>query len=65
MVPLDPTDAAPGVKVNAGNGAMAKFDPTGQEERKPSARVKTARMPSGVSNADGIAADLEAVRINV
>ncbi len=57
--------AAPPVKVSAGKGVTARFEPDGQEEMKPAARVKTARMPRGVSNADGIAAALDAVLIKV
>ena len=56
---------APGVIVNAANGVIAKFDPEGQDEMKPAARVKTARMPRGVSKAEGIAACFEAVRMKV
>lgn len=56
---------APAVMVRAGKGVMARLEPAGQEEMKPAARVKTARIPSGVSNADGIAATLDAVRMNV
>lgn len=56
---------APAVMDKAENGVMAKLDPDGQEEMKPAARVKTPRMPSGVSKADGIAAVLEAVRMKV
>lgn len=56
---------APEVIVRAGNGVIARLEPAGQEEMKPAARVKTARIPSGVSNADGIAATLDAVRMKV
>lgn len=56
---------APAVMVNAGNGVIARLEPAGQEEMKPAASVNTARMPRGVSNADGMAAALEAVRMNV
>jgi len=56
---------APPVAVRAANGVTAKFEPVGQELMKPAARVKTARIPSGVSNADGIAVALEAVRMKV
>lgn len=67
MVPLAEAAgaAAPAVMVNGANGVMAKLDPDGQEEMKPAARVKTARIPSGVSKADGMAACLDAVRMKV
>jgi hypothetical protein len=66
IVPLaEDAGAAPAVMVNAGKGVMAKLDPDGQEEMKPAASVKTARIPRGVSNADGMAACLEAVRMKV
>jgi hypothetical protein len=55
----------PGVMVMAGKGWIARLDPEGQEVMKPAARVKTDRTPSGVSKAEGMAADLEAVRMNV
>jgi len=51
--------------VRAGKGVMARLEPAGHEEMKPAARVKTARIPSGVSNAEGMAATLEAVRMKV
>lgn len=57
--------AAPAAMVRAGNGVIARLDPVGQEEMNPAARVKTARMPRGVSKADGIAAAFEAVRMKV
>jgi len=66
IVPLaEDAGAAPAVMVNAGNGVIAKFDPDGQEEMNPAARVKTARIPRGVSKADGMAACLAAVRMKV
>jgi hypothetical protein len=65
MVPFVVAEAAPGVIVSAGNGVTARLDPVGQEEMKPAARLKTARMPRGVSKADGIAAAFDAVRIKV
>jgi hypothetical protein len=65
MVPFIVAEAVPGVIVSAGNGVTARLDPVGQEEMKPAARLKTARMPRGVSKADGIAAALDAVRIKV
>lgn len=57
--------AVPAVRVRAGKGVMAKLAPAGQLEMKPAARVKTARIPSGVSNALGMAVALDAVRMNV
>ena len=65
MVPFEAAEAVPGVMVSAGNGVTARLDPVGQEEINPAARVKRARMPRGVSKADGIAAAFDAVRINV
>lgn len=67
MVPLaeDAGAEAPGAKVKAANGVMARLDPDGQDEIKPAARVKTARIPRGVSKADGMAACFEAVRMKV
>lgn len=59
-----PLAAAP-VMVTAGNGVMAKLEPVGQDWMKPAARVKTERIPSGVSKADGMAADFEAVLMKV
>lgn len=44
---------------------MARLEPSGQESMKPAARVKTERIPRGVSKAEGTAATLEAVRMNV
>jgi hypothetical protein len=57
--------AAPAVIVRAGKGVIARLEPAGQDEMKPAARVKTARMPRGVSNAEGMAAAFEAVRMKV
>lgn len=51
--------------VMAGSGLMFRFEPEGQEEMKPAARVKTFCTPRGVSNADGTATALAAVRMNV
>jgi hypothetical protein len=51
--------------VTAGKGVIAKFEPEGHEEMKPAARVKTDRIPSGVSKGDGTAAAFEATRMNV
>lgn len=51
--------------VRAGNGVMARLEPDGQESMKPAAREKTARIPRGVSKAEGIAAAWEAIRMNV
>lgn len=56
---------APAAMVTAGNPVIAKLDPVGHEEMKPAARVKTLRTPRGVSNGDGMAAALEATRMNV
>jgi len=65
IVPLAPSAGAPTVKVKGENGVTARLDPDGQEEMNPAARVKTPRIPSGVSKADGMAAVLEAVRMKV
>jgi hypothetical protein len=51
--------------VIAGSGLMFRFEPAGQEVMKPAARVKTFCTPRGVSNADGTATALAAVRMNV
>ena len=56
---------APAAMVTVGKGVITKFEPEGQEEMKPAARVKTDRMPSGVSKAEGTAAAFEATRMNV
>ena len=53
------------VMVIAGKAVMARLEPVGQESMNPAARVKTLRIPSGVSNAEGTAATLEAVRMKV
>jgi hypothetical protein len=65
MVPFVVAEGVPGVIVSAENGVTARLDPVGQEEMKPAARLKTARIPRGVSKADGIAAAFDAVRIKV
>lgn len=51
--------------VRAGNGVMARLEPAGQDWMKPAARVKTLRMPRGVSKAEGMAAAFEATRMKV
>ena len=56
---------APAAMVIAGNGVIAKFEPSGQEEMNPAASVNTDRIPSGVSNALGTAAALLATRMKV
>jgi hypothetical protein len=64
----DPAAAAAGAPaaiVSAGKGVMRRFDPEGHDLMNPAARVKTARMPRGVSKGEGTAATLEAVRMNV
>jgi len=57
-------DALP-VMVTAAKGVMSRLEPVGHEVMKPAARVKTERMPSGVSKAEGTAATFEAVRMKV
>lgn len=49
----------------AAKGWTLRFEPSGQEVMKPAAREKTERTPRGVSNAEGTAAVLDAVRMNV
>jgi hypothetical protein len=51
--------------VMAVRGLMFRFEPSGQEEMKPAARVKTFWTPRGVSKGDGTATALEAVRMKV
>jgi hypothetical protein len=46
-------------------GVIFRFEPDGQDEMKPAARVKTLRTPRGVSNGDGTATTLDAVRMKV
>ena len=66
MTPLTAAGAVvPVVWVRAAKGVMARLEPVGQDEMKPAARVKTPRIPSGVSNAEGMAAAFDAVRMNV
>ena len=57
--------AAPPAAVKAGNAVIARLDPLGHDEMKPAARVKTLRMPRGVSNAEGMAAAFDATRMKV
>jgi hypothetical protein len=62
---MDWVPAAAGATVMVGNGVIARLDPWGQDSINPAARVNTERTPSGVSNADGIALTLLAVRMKV
>jgi hypothetical protein len=57
--------AAGVVMVRAGKGVMARFEPCGQDSMKPAARVKTLRIPRGVSKAEGMAMAFAAVRMKV
>lgn len=54
---------AGGAMVAAGKGVMARLDPCGQDAMKGAARLKTDRIPRGVSNADGMATTFVAVRM--
>lgn len=55
VTPMATAFAAGEDMVMGGNGVMARFEPVGQESMKPAARVKTLRIPRGVSNALGTA----------
>lgn len=65
-VPATTLDELAGeVMVTGGKGVMARLEPSGHEEMNPAARLKTERIPSGVSKGDGTAMTCEAVRTNV
>lgn len=51
--------------MSGGNGVIFRFDPSGQEDIRGAASENTERTPRGVSNAEGMAADFERVRIRV
>jgi hypothetical protein len=65
-MPAVPLEAAPvGAIVSVGKAVILRFEFVGQELMRGAASEKTERTPSGVSNADGMAAALEAMRMNV
>ena len=63
--PMMAAGFAGGAMVAAGKAVIARLDPCGQEAMNGAAREKTERMPSGVSNADGMATTLLAARMKV
>ena len=63
--PAETAAEAPEGVERVAKGVMARLEPVGQDEMKDAARVNTERIPKGVSKAEGTAAALEAVRMNV
>lgn len=43
------------VMLSEEKGVMTRLEPVGHDEMNPAARVKTERIPSGVSKAEGTA----------
>lgn len=53
------------VMLSAAKGVTARLEPVGHDDINPAARVKTERIPRGVSKAEGTAATCDAARTNV